>query len=93
MSVYVGDEFPNQALGFDAYTDANAGTVNQIASPLRIGSATGSIILWSGTGVPTIGGNVGDLYIRQDGSETTYFYRCTVAGAAGSATWTAMSGA
>jgi hypothetical protein len=49
--------------------------------------------LSAGSGAPAIGGEVGDLYIRIDGTETTYFYRCTVAGAAGVATWAAMGGA
>ena len=81
------EEYPNQLLGVETVNDTNAGAVNAVASPLKLntaGGATGAI-LNSGAGVPAIGGNVGDLYLRTDGSETTYFYRCTVAGAAGAA--------
>lgn len=82
-------EYPNQLLGVDPANDTNQGAVNSFPKPIKVGTC----ILWSGAGVPAIGGNVGDLYIRTDGAETTYFYRCTVAGAAGVATWAAMSGA
>lgn len=87
-----GDEtqYPNQLLGIDFATDANHGSFNSFASAARIGTCT----LWSGTGAPTIGGAVGDLYIRTDAAgDSTYFYRCTVAGAAGVATWAAVTGA
>lgn len=96
MSVMQPDgEYPSQLLGLEAVNDTNAGAVNAIASPLKLNTASGATgaILSSGTGVPAIGGNVGDLYIRTDGVEATYFYRCTVAGAAGLATWAAMSSA
>ena len=88
-------EYPNQLLGMENYTDTNAGVVNAVSAPVRLATNAGAAgaTLNSGSGVPTIGGNVGDLYIRTDGAEVTYFYRCTVAGAAGAATWTAMSGA
>jgi len=87
-------EYPNQLLDLDIVTDANAGTINNLSSPIRLntGNAHGAI-LNSGTGVPAVGGNVGDLYIRIDGTDATYFYRCTVAGAAGAATWAAITGA
>lgn len=89
------DEYPSQLLGIDAVTDTNAGAVNMLSSPLKLATNAGAAgaILNSGSGVPAIGGNVGDLYIRTDGAETAYFYRCTVAGAAGAATWVAMAGA
>lgn len=88
-------EYPNQLLGVDNYQATNAGAVNRITAPLRLdtGAGVAGAILNSGTGVPTIAGNIGDLYIRIDGAETTYFYRCTTAGAAGAAVWAAMSGA
>jgi hypothetical protein len=84
------NQYPNQALGLDFYTDAQVGTVNNAASPMRITGCT----ITAGAGVPVIGGNLNDLYIRTDAAgETTYFYRCTTAGAAGAAVWAAMSGA
>lgn len=99
MSINEG-EYPDQFLGLDTLTDANAGAVNIANAPVKLNTgsllakaSTAGAILSSGTGVPSIGGNVGDLYIRIDGAETTYFYRCTVAGAANVATWVAMSGA
>ncbi len=87
----LGGEYPNQGSGIDLASDANQGAVNVLAEPLKIGTC----IIWAGSGVPAIGGNLNDLYIRTDAgaSETAYFYRCTVAGAAGAATWVAMSGA
>lgn len=94
-SVPQEDEYPNQLLGLDSLNDTNQGAVNNLASPLKlqVGSG-GGVILTSGPGVPTIGGNLNDLWIRSDASgETAYFYRCTTAGVAGAAVWTAMSGA
>ena len=43
----------------------------------------------SGTGAPTIAGAVGDLFFRTDATTTAdeRIYICTVAGAAGAATW------
>lgn len=74
-----------------ASTDTNQGAIDSVAVPLKLGSG---VILASGTGVPTIGGNVGDFYVRKDpASDATYFYRCTVAGTAGNATWAAITGA
>lgn len=52
-------------------------------------STTGAIMT-SGVGAPTGPGSVGDLYDRVDGSAGSYRYRCTTAGAAGSAVWTAI---
>lgn len=41
-----------------------------------------------GTGAPTIGGYVGDLYVRIDAaSGADYLYRCTASDVAGAATW------
>lgn len=88
-------EYPNQLTGIDGVNDTNAGAINQLALGTRIGgSTTAAVVISSGTGAPTIGGNVGDLWIRTtDGTETTYFYRCTGAGVAGVAVWTAMGSA
>lgn len=84
------EEYPNQLLGVEKVQDANQGPVNQFAEPVQVGAC----IIWSGTGAPAIGGNVGDLYIRTNpAGDSTYFYRCTVAGAAGAATWAAVTGA
>lgn len=90
-----GEQYPNQLLGLEGVADGNAGAVNQTSAPLKLATNAGATgaVLNSGSGVPAVGGNVGDLYIRTDGAEATYFYRCTVAGAAGAATWTAMSSA
>lgn len=84
------NEYPNQAMGIDFVQDANAGAVNQLNNPLQIGTWT----LSAGTNAPTIGGNVGDLYVRQNpAGDSTYLYRCTTAGTAGNAIWAAVTGA
>lgn len=86
-----GDQYPNELLDFDFYNDANAGTVNSLASPLRLATNAGAAgaILNSGAGAPTIGGNVGDLYFRTNPSgANTLIYQCTTPGAAGTAVWT-----
>lgn len=51
----------------------------------------GNVQMWAGIGAPTIGGQVGDIYFRQDGG-TSVIYVCTVAGVAGSATWATITG-
>ena len=89
MSTQPG-EYPNQKLGIDFVTDTNQGAVNDCASPLKIGTC----IVMAGAGVPSIGGNVGDLYINTSAAnDQTYFYRCTTAGTAGNAVWAAITGA
>lgn len=97
MSGISEEEYPNQLLGVDVVQDTNQGAVNLMASPLKlqVGAGTpGGVIITSGPGVPTIGGNLNDLWVRSDATlETAYFYRCTTAGVAGAAVWTAMSGA
>lgn len=89
-------EYPSQFIGVDAITDANAGTCNWFTAPLKLatssslaGANNNGSILNSGTGAPTIGGNQGDIYFRYDtpSSSNQRIYVCTVAGAAGSATW------
>lgn len=72
--------------------DANSGfgvlaVYNGLQLQRSQGSGVRNITQYGGHGVPTIGGNVGDLYWRDDGSAGTYLYRCTVAGGAGAATW------
>lgn len=82
--------YPNEDLGVGFDTDTNQGAINVMASPAKIGTCT----IWSGTGAPAIGGNVGDLYIRTNAStDATYFYRCTTAGTAGNAVWAAITAA
>lgn len=84
------NEYPNQLLGIEIVQNTNQGAINQFGEPVQVGTC----IIWSGTGAPAIGGNIGDLYIRTDpAGDSTYFYRCTVAGAAGAATWAAITGA
>lgn len=53
------------------------------------GSGDSGVAVQSGVGAPDtfVGGSVGDLYIRTDGGALTTIYQCTVAGAAGVATW------
>lgn len=83
-------EYPNQASGIDFETDAHAGAINLLSEPLKLGTC----IMHAGSGAPTVGGNVGDFYINTGATgDSTYFYRCTVAGDAGSATWAAITGA
>jgi hypothetical protein len=75
-----------------AATNANAGLVQQIATGLQLNAS--AAIVSSGANAPTIGGNVGDLYVRTNpASDATYLYRCTVAGGSGVATWAAITGA
>ena len=72
--------------------DANVGYSTTFSTGIGIHAATvtaGAVTLSSGNGAPTIGGNVGDMYIRKDGGDGSWIYRCTVAGAAGAATWVA----
>jgi hypothetical protein len=84
-------EYPNQALGFNGVTDANAGPVNQVSEPIQFNNGC---TISSGANAPTVGGNVGDLWIRTNpAGDSSYFYRCTVAGGAGVATWAAITGA
>lgn len=54
------------------------------------GSGAQQIQVVAGTGVPTLGARVGDLYYRRDGTTGTLFYQCTVAGGDGVATWAAV---
>lgn len=57
------------------------------------GSTAGTAKISSGTGVPTIAGTAGDLYIRKDTPTTANqrLYFCTVTGVAGAATWIALT--
>ena len=83
-------EYPNQLLGVEVVQSANAGAVNVVHAPFKLDTVAGApgVILNSGTGVPGVGGNVGDVYVRKDFSgANTWIYQCTVAGAAGAATW------
>lgn len=76
--------------GITDATNANVGAVIVLAVPLQLG--TGGPIIQAGSGIPAVGGNVGDMFVRSDGDAAadTYLYECTVAGAAGAATWTAL---
>lgn len=65
----------------------NVPQYNRVINPLQIG--LGGAIVSSGTGAPTAGGNVGDMYIRKDGGDGSWLYRCTTAGVAGVAVWAA----
>jgi hypothetical protein len=55
----------------------------------RIAGGAGTVAEFSGTGAPSIGGKQGDHYWRYDTPTTANqrLYICTVAGAAGAATW------
>lgn len=59
------------------------------SSSLKVGTITITEV----TGAPTIAGAVGDIALRKDGTGngTSNFYVCTVAGAAGAATWVATA--
>lgn len=54
-----------------------------------VGGPGQGVCHYAGKSAPLIGGNVGDKYWRSDGTvgSSTLLYTCTVAGAAGSATW------
>ena len=88
-------EYPNQFLGVNVASDTNAGAVNRVEAPLKLATAAGvgGAILNSGSGAPGIGGNVGDLYVRTDGTHgaVTVLYQCTGAGTAGNATWAGIA--
>lgn len=76
--------------GITDATDTNVGAVLVLAVPIQLGA--GGPIIQAGAGVPGVGGNVGDLYVNQTGAPgaNTSLYGCTVAGAAGAATWVAF---
>lgn len=76
--------------GLADQTDTNNGPLIYFDVPIRLGAA--GITINSGSGVPAIGGNVGDLYFDKAGDPTasTYAYACTTAGLAGAAVWTAL---
>lgn len=78
-----------QGTGITDATNTNVGAVIVLGVPLQLGA--GGPIIQQGAGVPGVGGNVGDLYINRTGSvaANTALYGCTVAGAAGAATWVA----
>jgi len=88
-------EYPNQLLGVVVVEDTNAGASNKVNAPLKLATAAGvgGAILNSGSGAPGIGGNVGDLYVRTDGTHgaVTVIYQCTGAGTAGNATWAGIA--
>lgn len=67
----------------------NRGFVDGHALGVVINRLNGSVMVTTVNGVPNIGGEVGDLAIRADGVDGSWIYRCTVAGAAGAATWVA----
>ncbi len=75
--------------GLTDATNTNVGPVLVLAVPIQLGA--GGPILQAGSGVPAVGGNVGDIYFNKSGSvaANTAIYGCTVAGAAGAATWVA----
>jgi hypothetical protein len=58
-----------------------------VVSPLKF---SGGVAISSGAGVPTIAGAVGDLWLRTNGTVGSNEYRCTTAGGAGVAVWTAI---
>lgn len=68
-----------------------AHTVLTLFNGMQLAKAQGNTgadpIMSSGHGVPAIGGNVSDLYWRNDGAAGTFLYRCSDAGNAGDATW------
>ncbi|MDP9073252.1 MAG: hypothetical protein M3N98_03580, partial [Actinomycetota bacterium] len=74
---------------FDAgKTFLPVGAASKVGVPLWLGGDTGTAyptVLSAAAGVPAIAGNVGDMCINR---ATGAAYRCTVAGAAGAATWT-----
>jgi hypothetical protein len=87
-------EYPNEYLGLSAGTNPNGPgqAVNKMTAPLMLATnngATPAAILNSNSGVPIIGGNVGDLYFRVETPTVSNqrIYICTVAGTAGNATW------
>lgn len=66
--------------------NANTGPVLSVGPPLLLGGSVGPAMT-GGTGAPSVGGNVGDLFFLQDGGAGTTIYQCTGAGTAGNATW------
>ena len=58
-----------------------------VVSPLKFSAG---VAMSSGAGVPTIAGAIGDLYFRTNGGVGSTEYRCTTAGGAGAAVWTAI---
>ena len=83
----------NVGFSVDQYSNVVAGGV--LANDKLRAGATASIgwntrtSMWSGSGAPTIAGTRGDIYFRTDTPATANqrIYICSVAGAAGAATW------
>lgn len=81
--------------------DAMAGYFAKFTIPVQLsggstggGGGTAGAIISSEPGVPSLGGNVGDIYVRSTDapSVAALIYRCTVAGIAGAATWVSLFG-
>ena len=87
--------FGNNHILFEGAASANGPDDLLVATGLALQpqqNPTNNVQLWSGTGAPTIGGRVGDIYFRQDGGASNAVYQCTVAGVAGAATWAVATG-
>jgi hypothetical protein len=65
------------------------GTSRQLMFATDVAGRVAVIESASGSGAPAIAGAVGDAYWRTDGADGSWLYRCTTAGAAGVAVWTA----
>lgn len=64
-----------------------------VSTAIGAGAAAPGAKIYSGSGSPSsLAGVVGYIYVRTDASGANTFYRCTVTGAAGSATWKVIAG-
>ncbi|MGI0134587.1 MAG: hypothetical protein ACREBW_06490 [Candidatus Micrarchaeaceae archaeon] len=84
----VAGDFPI-AFTHDYTNDLVATKANSITLGPGTASAPSGAKISSGTGVPVIEGTIGDYFLRTDAPSTANerIYICTVAGAAGAATW------
>ena len=81
-----GTIYANGALLANGATVRAGILLTEVGVAIQINSASS---LSSGTGAPTIAGTAGDIFFRTDTPTTAdqRIYICTVAGAAGAATW------
>jgi hypothetical protein len=84
-------------IGLSRYTGSNitidggaSGTVIMKRNGLQLNGDGGGVVQYSGAGAPVLAATLGDAYWRKDGGAMTWLYRCTTAGVAAAASWTAV---
>lgn len=69
--------------------NADIGGFITTSHPIRLGPGMGCISSWDGDPNGNLGGRLGDMCIRPNGGDGSWIYRCTTAGDAATAVWTA----